>query len=133
MQYKERLDRRWQREIHQKRITRALHGSNNADAIDMALYNMASKPIARPQGSLEIQFCSFFPTADGGALERGADGSGFEPTGAEFANRQTRPVHGDAVAGHEVAEQSTNSKLAAGVGLPHTVNLTNLLDQSREH
>src|SRR5439155_27330268 len=124
---------RWQRKIDKDCITSALHSGNNTNTIDMALHDMSAKPVTRPQGALEIQSCSFFPIANRGALERGGDSSDIKPTSAEFANRQTRAVHGDAFAGLEVTERSANSKLAPRAGLPHAVNLTYLFDQSRKH
>ena len=109
MQDEQRLERRRKRDVDELCVTLALNSRHNTHTIDVSLHDVATQSIAGAQRSFQVDFRSFLPVADGGALERRGDGRRVEPVGAEFTDRQARAIDGDALPSREIVERRADA------------------------
>jgi len=93
----------------------------------------ASETVGRASGALQVHARPALPTSDCRPLERREHRGRLKPAGTEFADGETRTIHGNALARREIVERSTNAKLAPDIRLPHALDFANLLDQSGKH
>src|SRR5215831_4750198 len=94
---------------------------------------MPAQPVADAQGSLEIDPRTGAPGAHRRAVKRRRHGRGGEPLWTMLANRETRAIHGDALARREIRVAALDPKFTARVRRRDSRNPSDVVDQAGEH
>src|SRR5262245_23732982 len=123
----------WQSKVDKPGVALLADPLDGRHRIDVPLHEMAAKPVADAQRSLEVHAVPDPPGIDRGATKRRDHGGHSEPLGTVLPHGETRPVHRDALTLDQVVVSTLDAELSPSGGLAYGDDRSDVVDQSGEH